>query len=261
MTLNYFVERYGWNALNSISKYPSILTYHALAGKGALAEQLSEGLRFEQPVVVTEKIDGTNSRIVFFNNDYLIGSREELLYAKGDRIGNLAMNIAETLKPLAEKVAPLLPKDEFYVLYGETYGGVVTAASKQYTSDKTYAFRFFDLIKMPLSAVEDVLGQGASQISSWRDQGGQEFVDNEALNAFAKLHAIPTVPYLLQMDGSELPTTLKETFEWLGQFKNTQAGINHTGTAEGVIVRDNARKLIRKIRFEDYERTKKRGGF
>lgn len=261
MTLNELIEHYGWDAINSLTKYPSILTYHAIGDKGVLAEQLSEDKPFEGEVLVTEKIDGTNSRIIFFNDDYVIGSREELLYAKGDRIGNPALHIVATVKSLAEQISSTLKQDQLYVLYGETYGGVVTAASKQYTSDKSSAFRVFDLINMPLSEVENVLLQGHAKISGWRDRGGQTFVDSKSLKAFAESYALATVPALMQFNGDDLPRTLKDTFEWLGAFKQTQAGINHAGIAEGVIVRDHARTMIRKIRFEDYERTKKRGKF
>ena len=48
--------------LNSMTKYPSIPTYHTLDPKnGALSEPASA---FEGDVIGTEKVDGTNSRII-----------------------------------------------------------------------------------------------------------------------------------------------------------------------------------------------------
>lgn len=261
MGLDEIIKNYGLDTLNSFSKYPSILTYHSLADKGSLAQYLSEDKSFSEDIFITEKIDGANSRIVFFNNDYLIGSREEFLYAKGDRIMPSTLSIVPTLKPIADKISPLLASDQFYVLYGETYGGNVTAASKQYTVDKSCAFRAFDLINMSLDEVKNILGLGMSKISSWRDHGGQLFVDTASLNTFLEKYSIDSVPHLIEMKGLDFPTTLKETFEWLKQFKSSKAGINHSGVSEGVVVRNKSRNLIRKIRFEDYERTQKRGGF
>ncbi len=67
------------NKLNSMTKYPSIPTYHALGDKGALLEQT---VSFDGEIILTEKIDGTNSRIVLLpDGNFVLGSREELLFA------------------------------------------------------------------------------------------------------------------------------------------------------------------------------------
>lgn len=89
--------------LNSLTKYPSIPTYHALGERGKLSETIQVNFA-NQFIIGTEKIDGTNARIICFSDGYVIGSREELLYAKGDLIGNPAMGIVEALKPLAELI-------------------------------------------------------------------------------------------------------------------------------------------------------------
>jgi hypothetical protein len=75
------------DVLNSVTKYPSIPTYHALdPSNGGLLE---EPVEYTGQVIGSEKIDGCNGRIVSLpDHTYLIGSREELLYAKGDLIGN-----------------------------------------------------------------------------------------------------------------------------------------------------------------------------
>ncbi|WP_197999772.1 RNA ligase family protein [Gimesia chilikensis] len=121
--------------LNSATKYPSIPTYHALGERGAL---LAETVDFNgEPLIATEKVDGTNSRIILMPNGcYLIGSREELLHARGDLIHNPALGIVETLKPTADRIVETVstPADVITVVYLETYGGKTTAAAKQYTS-------------------------------------------------------------------------------------------------------------------------------
>src|ERR1043165_1712275 len=89
-------------AVNSMTKYPSIPTYHALDPRnGNLTD---ETVPFNGPVFGTEKIDGANARIILLSDDtYLLGSREELLYAKGDLIENPSQGIVTALKPVAEK--------------------------------------------------------------------------------------------------------------------------------------------------------------
>lgn len=87
------------NKLNSMTKYPSIPTYHTLGNKGVLLE---ETVRFEGEVVLTEKVDGTNRIILLPDGNFVLGSREELLFAKGDLIGNPALGIVDALKSVAD---------------------------------------------------------------------------------------------------------------------------------------------------------------
>ena len=49
--------------LNSMTKYPSILTYHTLGDKGVLRETVQ--VPFAGRVLGTEKVDGTNCRLIF----------------------------------------------------------------------------------------------------------------------------------------------------------------------------------------------------
>jgi len=94
-------------ALNSATKYPSILTYHKLGERGRLTDVLN--IDPQGSLVVTEKVDGTNTRVIFMPDGYfLIGSREHLLYAKGDLIGNPALGIVESIKDLAEQMGSKL---------------------------------------------------------------------------------------------------------------------------------------------------------
>jgi len=249
--------------LNSMTKYPSILTYHELGNKGMLQESLTEGDNFnDKEVIVTEKIDGTNGRIIVYNGDYMIGSREDILYAKGDRVINPTLGIVDTLKPFADKLVSMWPTDYLFVVYTEVYGGNVTSASKQYTNNKQWSFRVFDLCRIALELIESLMNMERNNIASWRDHGGQFFDNEQNLQDFVNGYNIERVPYLTLMNGSDIPTSLKETYDFLKFFSKSKATINsESGKSEGVVVRTQNRSLIRKIRFEDYERTEKRGGF
>ena len=56
-------------------------------------------------------------------------------------------------------------------------------------------------------------------------------------------------------NGSNFAKTLGDTYNHLVQFSETHVGIDAHGKSEGIIVRNFDRSMIRKIRFEDYERT------
>ena len=249
--------------INSLTKYPSILTYHQLGERGRLNDVLTEsgGFSGSEEVFVYEKVDGENSRIIFFKNnnevDYLIGSREELLYAKGDRIGNPYGNIAGFLKPLAEKLAGDIfngNESELTVIYQESYGGK-TKASKNYTATKAQGYRVFDVFSLEKEELANLLELSQENIAEWRDHGNQPFYAEEEKNRFVQRMDLESAPLLAAIQGSEFPASLENTYSYLQQFGNTQAGIDAAGKAEGIIAPTSDRTQIRKIRFEDYERT------
>ncbi|AIQ75887.1 RNA ligase family protein [Paenibacillus sp. FSL P2-0536] len=250
--------------INSLTKYPSILTYHQLGERGRLNDVLSESKGFDDSsdVYVYEKVDGENSRIILFKNqyneiDYLIGSREELLYAKGDRVGNPYGNIAEFLKPLAEKnVADIFPRGDWAltVIYQESYGGK-TKASKNYSDRKTQNYRVFDVFSLDKDELDKLFELPQEKIAEWRDHGNQPFYDEVEKKRLVETLDLQVAPLLETTKGTDFPTTLESTYLYLKNFEETQVGIELAGKSEGIIVRTADRKQIRKIRFEDYERT------
>jgi hypothetical protein len=252
------------NKLNCMTKYPSILTYHKLGEKGRLTEEVQ--VPFGDEIYATEKVDGTNARIIFYppDNSILIGSREDLLWHQKDLLFTPCMSIVETLKPFIRWL------DEFscafrevwrksywpIVIYGEVYGKGINKGSKNYSSTKN-GFRVFDVVF--LHNWEEIIKWPVENISSWREHGGQIFLDAADLPEWCKeygLASVPTVPI------ANLPTGLKETYDWLCQYKHSQAALDETAKkeAEGVVIRTNDRKSIAKLRFEDYERTLRKNG-
>ena len=259
MTLNELLQKYGEKRVSTLTKYPSILTYHNFSDTGiGLAPSLVENKLFpaEEDCFVTEKIDGANSRIIVFNHDYIIGSRDLFLYAKGDRYGDPALNIVNTIKNCADKMVEILEQqDEFlYVIYGETYGGSINS-SKNYTIDKTYSYCMFDIAALPLTTAETILNYGIESLLSWREYKNTHWKTTDELKKLADECQTNIVPYLEVMKGKDMPITLKDTYNWLKQYYDTRAGINNIGKSEGVVARTGNRSLIRKIRFNDYEKT------
>lgn len=245
-------------ALNSMTKYPSIPTYHTLDPKnGSLIE--GETITFAGPVLGTEKVDGTNARIISLpDGTFLLGSREELLYAKGDLIGNPALGIVAALRDVAATLPPV-EDDVVRVHFLEVYGGKVTGASKQYTGNKAVGFRLFDVSVIP--EYRAVLRQSPQTISTWREGGGQPYLTEDALAETAARDGFPLTPRLFQVDGAELPTELDKTRAFLAEhLPKTLSALDDEagGQPEGIVLRTLDRAVIAKARFQDYDRTLRR---
>jgi hypothetical protein len=163
--------------LNSLTKYPSIPTYHSLDAKGKITEQVEEDLAQEN-VVATEKVDGTNARILLVGADkwsapqLYIGSRADLLFRAGDGLWRDDNQIVEALLPRVVKWSDALHFPGLTVLYGEVYGGKINGW-KNYTGAGALGFRLFDAWRMSHDQVDDRLGAEPAALAQWRDAGGQ----------------------------------------------------------------------------------------
>jgi len=248
-----------FGALNSATKYPSIPTYHALGERGRLTPDVQVDFG-DEPVVVTEKINGTSGRIITLpDGDWFIGSREELLTARGDRVPNTGLRIVEALCRLAENLGHAAWERggaSVGVYFLEVYGHGTTrsSASRQYAAGTQVGCRLFDL------AVVDRrwLDEPREKIAAARERVDgtlQEYADESDL---VRLELeIARVPVLSGTPASP-PCGVAETYEWLGQFRTSLAALSPRGAgrrSEGVVVRTRDRSKIAKIRFEDYERT------
>lgn len=248
--------------INSMTKYPSILTYHVLNNKNGCL--LDEVRTFNSDIVATEKVDGTNSRIICLpDGNYLLGSREELLFAKGDLIGNPALGIVAALKGVADQLVANGPaiNNGIRVYFGELFGGKITQHSKQYTGEKAVAFRLFDVLE--ISDVDTMLTIPRQEMSRLRDSGwntvdGTGFVDEETLASLAKAANMDLTPRILAGEATVVPTDISEVLEFLkANMASTQCAIDDGagGRPEGLVIRTNDRSQIAKLRFRDYEKT------
>lgn len=243
--------------LNSLTKYPSIPTYHTLdPANGGLLET---ALDFDGPVIGTEKVDGTNARVISLpGNTYLLGSREELLYAKGDLIGNPAQGIVAALRPVAEALTPV-DDDVIRVHYFEAYGGKITAAAKQYTGSRAVGLRLFDVAV--LADYAEKLTWQPAQVSSWRENGGQTYLAEADLAKAAELDGLEWTPRLFTLEPGELPKDVSGMSRFLTErLPRTLSALDDSagGLAEGIVLRAADRSRIAKARFQDYERTLRR---
>ncbi len=268
--------------LNSLTKYPSILTLHALGERGRLTPELTTPALFSQPLTATEKIDGTSARLlVFADGSYIVGSRENLLTVSGDLLFDPAVGIVDGLRrttflqfadtngllpALAYTTGAAIPAP-LTVIYGEFYGGRVTASSKNYALPEQVGFRVFDVsVFTDATTLADQLLADVRELSAWRESEtpaglryGQPFLPEAELAAYLVQVGLPDVPKLPPFNATAAEVSHEYVLDWLRQHTpHTQAllpGLPTPGRAEGAILRTADRSAIVKIRFEDYERT------
>lgn len=249
---------------NSITKYPSILTMHKLDNKGNSSDVFDVRVQSDKDYYLTEKIDGTNSRIILLpDNKYMLGSREELLTASGDIIYNPVLGIVDTLRPYAEHILEninlLNPnKDQVIVIYGETFGGHTHKNAVAYTGDQSKtAFRMFDVQLLSLDKLDELNSLDDTRVATWREHNNQNWLTVEALQKLSTLLDIPHVPYLKVVKGADIETTPSKVYAWLNEhLPSTLVKLDAAGQGfpEGIIARTADRKSILKIRNANYKR-------
>jgi hypothetical protein len=251
------IQKFSKEKINTLTKFPSILTLHRFGEKGRLSMEFSlDNPEILKNAQASEKIDGTNVRIICYGDEFLIGSREFLLYHSSDLFYDPAMGIVDAIKTLVSKI----PNSEtLTVIYGELYGGKISANSKNYGSDKL-AFRIFDV-----AIFEDlsILEKSLSEISLWReretDKGiiyGQNFLERaDVLSKFSDFDLVPLVDFDL---GDFSHQAILDNLHKFIPKTNVAHSENALMKPEGIILRTADRKNIVKIRYEDYERTLKK---
>jgi len=263
MTLNDMILTYGKEKLNTLTKYPSILTLHKLGDKGRLTDVLNLPEMASGPLIATEKIDGTNARIILYGGDFIVGSRENLLHARGDRFWDPAQGIVDGLRGFILDSVLSVPQAPMMVIYGEFYGGKVTAASKNYGTSRT-GFRVFDVAVIPDAA--ERLAMDREDISRWRETEGpngihygQKFLSDDELDSVCRNLRLERVPVLVPF-AKELLYTHEGVLAALNdRLKFSEAALTEDALLrpEGIVLRTADRKVILKARIEDYERTLK----
>lgn len=257
MTLKELISKYGKSKINTLTKYPSILTLHSFGEKGKLTDKFTTDIQGEK-MFATEKVDGTNVRIICLGGQYLIGSREVILHYGTDFYWDETMDIVNQFYELK---IPTIHTETLTVIYGELYGGK-TSLAKNYGKEK-YGFRVFDIAEIPDL---NILEQPIEKISAWRESTldssvnetlkyGQSFLTRSQLQEYSTLYDIvPEIPFELG-DMSH-----RVIFYNLNKFlPQTLVGLTDTalGKPEGVVLRNENRTKIVKLRFEDYEKTLK----
>ena len=239
--------------LDSATKYPSIPTFHELGDRGILQESGNPFAGYQGPIVATEKVDGTNARIIIdSSSDWIIGSRDRLLTAAGDRVYDDSYGIVDKLRDLVPQLWIPGPS-ELFAYFFEVYGQRESKNHRIYSDGKEHGARLFDVATIPTK----MFNMSVGDIAQWRDNDGQEFWP-------IHVHpwALDRVPRLATYaNGDELPDTVEGMQHLINQLAGkTQVAINEGADdarrAEGVVFRTAVhRHKIFKARHESYTRT------
>lgn len=258
-------QKYIAKKLNTITKYPSIETYHTIKTRGTLGDELTNGESFKnQDVYITEKIDGTNSRILMYTDhntdDYIIGDRNTFLTAKNDRVYNNLLSIVDTTLPIAKHIAAHknhLDPETLYVFYGETYGHGIGANYKQYAINNEHYWRCFDILKIPKSTLDFLLMLPIETLASSRESDSNRFLPVPKFKKMVNELKLEPVYFLTEMNGSDIPISIVDTYKFLSKFSNSNVTLDSEaeGQSEGIVVRTEDRSIIKKLRFEEYKKT------
>jgi hypothetical protein len=235
--------------INTATKYPEILTYHALGERGRLTDEVTE---FDGEVIFSEKVDGTNIRVVKEpGGDWLIGSREDLLTAQGDRVANKFQGVVEALGDLPERLPA--PFESVRVYFMEVYGGKIGGSAKNYSKSGATGFRIFDIAHV----APEIFLTEPEAASVWRKNGGQKWMPWDQVKALTGgLEGVEMVPEVGRCHSTDLPTGHENTLDWLTRkAPRTRCGLTEQGPAEGIVLRSPDRSRIAKARFQDYRRT------
>jgi hypothetical protein len=234
-----------------------------MGGKGQLQPELTEHFAPDEDAYLTEKVDGTNVRVLIApDTSYAIGSREKILTVEGDLISIPDLGIVRALTnpdftpdspvSIISKLQKLARPNTLIVIYGELHGGNIGSAARNYTDAKNkFAFRAFDIILFTLEGLDMVCSQHRAQISTWREAGGQSFFSTDGLQAVCDAADIPLTPRIPLT--SPLPEDILETSAWLEE--HLPKSLIGTKRAEGIVLRSFTREKIVKLRFDDYRRT------
>ena len=252
----------GFAKLNSMTKYPPIPVYHEMVDRGRLTDtRIDIGTG---PYSLTEKVDGTNARIIVMPHGWVIGSREELLCAEGDLVGNPALGIVQTLRVYANNLQTFCaPKEGFTVFYPEVYGGNTTKASRFYTSAKDeFGAMVFDVAKFSDEQVQLLSLMKRSVIAAWREQDRDRFdiIDQKGAKGLRSL--LPAgLDCVHPLQVNSLPGNIEETYAWMVEkvkdFWMDSVFVNDPTNMEGFVVRSADGSRVFKLRFQDYRRTMK----
>lgn len=246
-------------ALDTATAYPSILTYHVIGERGMLGDETNVTFQPGEQVFITEKIDGANCRMIILpGNDYVIGNRKQLLYARGDRLANQSednLTMVAALQPAAERLADEWEGETVLVVYAEVFGAGIGRAWTQYTADKGKAgARWFDA----RTVHPTVLTWPLDRIAGWRERGQEGFVPLSTRIAYDI--GLEKVPPIATCDGGDIPTGREETEQWMADLiPLSHAGIDEAGNGnpEGLVARTDTRSKIVKFRFAEYAKTKR----
>lgn len=253
---------YDWNdrelrTLEEITRYPALPKFHNRLG------DVSAKFEPEEPVLVTEWVEGTHVRLIFTpHGEAFIGDRREVLYCDGDIGGTVVSPVVQKVREWASGLnasrtkwfSEWLRRDQLVVFHCVWHGAGLSRVGEQYGRKRT-SFRLIDVAIIPSYLHLMAIGTEYDWLK-WRERGNQKFVDQETLLKFSSFARVNVVPSYMTVPGREVPTTMEDMAVLLKACAQTQCGLDSgIGLSSGLVLRNMDRTKIAKIDKRDYLQT------
>lgn len=229
--------------LNGMTKFPSIYPLHEFirVGKKMLAHGEPIHSIKDKEFDITEKIDGTNIRIIIHRNcnEVFIGGRGELLAYNKDLLYNDKYGVIDIInKTFDEKILDSFHKssfwdgNEFLILYGELFGKGIQKRGKQYNAEGR-DFRLFAVRSLTIETINVFKSISRENWHSVRRKNTSMrfFPFGDVLEIRDKL-GLQTVPYHGTINIDDLATP-EEVSNFIKDFTNSS--INNA-RSEGIVL-------------------------
>lgn len=222
---------------------------------------------------ICELIDGELGRFITTGDDYFVGTTEDIVYARGDRIVNNSIVIPLHMA-ITEYIESRLNSTDnmFTVLYGVAYGGDIKG-NNRYTKENKNSFCLIDGFSMPYEQVEYILEKyEIDKINEMVQKGANGYWTMNELNNFSNEYNIPGVPIIDFILQENLPKNEEEIINLSKKYlkstivldendeQDTSSNIANiteksadevTGfsMSKGIILRDENQTFVKKIVF------------
>ena len=220
--LDEIVTKYGFDKLNTLTYYPSILNFHNIENNKAI-DKLSVANYQPVPakpnqmkVVIKELVNGDILRIISINNDFFVGNKTDIIHARGDRI-ILDSKIVPMYKALSPFFGANMTNNErLMVLYTVVYN--------------TNVYNNVDELKCVLVEgftlkLNDVItlcrDNSIEQIQEWVNTLHQPFWSINTLNRFGQACNIEPLSILEETTLDTIPTNINDMKKWLNKYKQS----------------------------------------
>ena len=241
--LDEIVTEYGFDKLNALTQYPSILSFHKLNDEGKAINELASADYQPTPprpekmnVIIQEIIDGEIIRIIVLDNDYFIGNKNEIIHAKGDRIvlDSMIIPVYKSLSNFFQ--ANLSSNERMMILYGVLYGKGIKGHDRYIQNDDSDE----ELIKCLLVdgftiKIQDVIGlfkdNSVSFIENWVNTLHQPFWALSTLNKFCNACNVNQLSNLGEVTTlNKIPQDINEMKQWIKLYKTSSLTLTNTKT-------------------------------
>ena len=229
--LDEIVTKYGFDKLNTLTYYPSILNYHNIENNKAINKLSVANYQPVPPrpdkmqVVIKELIDGDIIRIIAIDNDFFVGNKTDIIHARGDRIilDNKIVPMYKALSPFFG--ANMTNNERLMVLYAIVYNENTYMPFKKIKSSTTNDNLYCVLVEGFTLKLEDTISlcrdNSIEQIQEWVNTLHQPFWNINTLNKFCQACNIEPLPVIEEMTLNQIPTSPNDIKSWITKYKKS----------------------------------------